>query len=75
MEKSVIINRIKELCDEENDRVINLKFSYNDNLFHAKYLFLGNRLYVTNTLIALEVEDLDMDVLEKIGDVLNIYDN
>lgn len=40
MEKSYVINRIKELCNKKNDREIALDFSYNNRIFHAKYLFL-----------------------------------
>ncbi len=47
MEKSYVINRIKELCNKKNDREIALDFFYNNRIFHAKYLFLGNDLYVT----------------------------
>lgn len=75
MEKPVIIDRIKKLCSEKNDREINLDFSYHDRVFHAKYLFLANRLYVTDTLGVIELKDLDMRVLKKISDILNIYDN
>ena len=39
MEKSFIIDRIKELCTKKNDREIALDFSYNGGIFHAKYLF------------------------------------
>ena len=45
MEKLYVINRIKELCNKKNDREIALDFSYNNRIFHAKYLFLGNDLY------------------------------
>ena len=45
MEKSYVINRIKELCNKKNDREIALDFFYNNRIFHAKYLFLGNDLY------------------------------
>ena len=50
MEKSYVINRIKELCNKKNDREIALDFFYNNRIFHAKYLFLGNDLYVIDTL-------------------------
>ena len=75
MEKPVIINRIKELCNKENDREINLDFFYNDRIFHARYLFLANKLYVTDTLGVVELKDLDTCTLDKIGNILNIYDN
>ena len=47
MEKSYVINRIKELCNKKNDREIALDFFYNNRIFHAKYLFLGNDLIVS----------------------------
>lgn len=75
MDKSFIINRIKELCNSKNDREIALDFSYNDSIFHAKYLFLGNRLYVTDRLNVIEVKDLDMEVLNKLSELLKLYDN
>lgn len=59
MEKSYVINRIKELCNKKNDREIALDFFYNNRIFHAKYLFLGNDLYVTDTLNVIELKDLD----------------
>lgn len=62
MEKSYVINRIKELCNKKNDREIALDFFYNNRIFHAKYLFLGNDLYVTDTLNVIELKDLDMGV-------------
>ena len=34
MEKSYVINRIKELCNKKNDREIALDFSYNLSLIH-----------------------------------------
>ena len=67
MEKSYVINRIKELCNKKNDREIALDFFYNNRIFHAKYLFLGNDLYVTDTLNVIELKDLDMGVLSMIG--------
>ena len=66
MEKSYVINRIKELCNKKNDREIALDFFYNNRIFHAKYLFLGNDLYVTDTLNVIELKDLDMGVLSRI---------
>lgn len=66
MEKSCIINRIKELCNEQNDREIALDFSYNDRMFHAKYVFLGNGLYVTDTLYVIELKELDAEALGRI---------
>lgn len=75
MEKGFIINRIKELCREKNDRELKLDFFYNDKIFHAKYVFLANRLYVTNTLETIELKDLDKEILEKVSNILNIYDN
>lgn len=75
MDKQVIIDRIKDLCNEKNDREIKMDISYNDRIFHARYLFLGNKLYITDMLVTIELKELDMGVLEKIGDVLKIYDN
>lgn len=75
MEKTFIINQIEELCTKKNDREIALDFSYNDRIFHAKYLFLGNRLYVTDTLSVIEVKDLDMGVLNRLSELLKINDN
>lgn len=75
MEKSFIIDRIKELCNKKNDREIALDFSYNGGIFHAKYLFLGNRIYITDTLSVIELKDLDMGVLNKLGELLKKYDN
>ena len=63
MEKLYVINRIKELCNKKNDREIALDFSYNNRIFHAKYLFLGNDLYITDTLNVIELKDLDMGCL------------
>lgn len=75
MDKQVIIDRIKDMCYEKNDREIKLDISYNNRIFHAKYLFLGNKLYITDMLVAIELKELDMRTLEKIGNVLKIYDN
>ena len=72
MEKSYVINRIKELCNKKNDREIALDFFYNNMIFHAKYLFLGNDLYVTDTLNVIELKDLDMGVLSRISELLKI---
>ena len=72
MEKSYVINRIKELCNKKNDREIALDFFYNNRTFHAKYLFLGNDLYVTDTLNVIELKDLDMGVLSRISELLKI---
>lgn len=72
MEKSYVINRIKELCNKKNDREIALDFFYNNRIFHAKYLFLGNDLYVTDTLNVIELKDLDMGVLSRISELLKI---
>lgn len=66
MEKSCIINQIKELCNEQNDREIALDFIYNDRVFHARYLFLGNGLYVTDTLYVIELKELDAEILSRI---------
>lgn len=75
MDKQVIIDRIKDMCYVKNDREIKLDISYNNRIFHAKYLFLGNKLYITDMLVAIELKELDMRTLEKIGNVLKIYDN
>lgn len=75
MQKPVIIDQIKKLCNELNDREIYLDFSYKDNIFHARYLFLGNELYVTDTLGVIELKELDLEILEKISNILKIYDN
>ena len=75
MEKSYIINRIKELCNKKNDRGITLDFSYNNRIFHAKYLFLSNGLYVTDTLSVIELKDLDIIALSKLSELLKVYDN
>lgn len=75
MEKTVIINHIKELCSKKNDRELKMDFFYNDKIFHSKYIFLANRLYVTDTLETIELKDLDMETLEEISNILNIYDN
>lgn len=75
MEKSVFINRIKELCNKKNDREIDLTILHNNRIFHARYLFMANDLYVTDTLSVIELKDLDMCAIEKIGNILNIYDN
>ena len=72
MEKSYVINRIKELCNKKNDREIALDFFYNNSIFHEKYLFLGNDLYVTDTLNVIELKDLDMGVLSRISELLKI---
>ncbi len=72
MEKSYVINRIKELCNKKNDREIALDFFYNNRIFHAKYLFLGNDLYITDTLNVIELKDLDMGVLSRISELLKI---
>lgn len=70
--KSYVINRIKELCNKKNDREIALDFSYNNRIFHAKYLFLGNDLYITDTLNVIELKDLDMGVLSRLSELLKI---
>lgn len=75
MEKTIIIDQIKNLCNKKNDRELKLDFFYNDRVFHSKYLFLANSLYVTDTLEVIELKDLDRDILEKIGNILNIYNN
>ena len=75
MEKIAIIDRIKNLCNEKNDRELKLDFIYNDKIFHSKYVFLANGLYVTDRLAVIELKDLDIDILEKIGTILHIYDN
>ena len=72
MEKSYVINRIKELCNKKNDREIALDISYNNSIFHAKYLFLGNDLYITDTLNVIELKDLDMGVLSRLSELLKI---
>ena len=72
MEKSYVINRIKELCNKKNDIEIALDFSYNNRIFHAKYLFLGNDLYITDTLNVIELKDLDMGVLSRLSELLKI---
>lgn len=51
---------------------IALDFFYNNRIFHAKYLFLGNDLYVTDTLNVIELKDLDMGVLSRISELLKI---
>ena len=38
----------------------------------SKYLFLGNDLYVTDTLNVIELKDLDMGVLSRISELLKI---
>ena len=43
-----------------------------NRIFHAKYLFLGNDLYVTDTLNVIELKDLDMGVLSRISELLKI---
>ncbi len=35
MEKSYVINRIKELCNKKNDREIALDFFYNNRIFRV----------------------------------------
>lgn len=75
MDKRYVINRIKELCNKKNDREIALDFSYNNRMFHAKYLFLGNELYVTDTLKVIELKELDTGVLSKLGELLDICEN
>lgn len=75
MQKPVILDQIKKLCNEINDREIYLDFSYKDNMFHARYLFLGNELYITDTLGVIELKELELEILEKIGNMLNICDN
>ena len=72
MEKSYVINRIKELCNKKNDREIAFDCSYNNRIFHAKYLFLGNDLYITDTLNVIELKDLDMGVLSRLSELLKI---
>ena len=73
MEKSYVINRIKELCNKKNDREIALDFFYNNRIiFMQNYLFLGNDLYVTDTLNVIELKDLDMGVLSRISELLKI---
>ena len=72
MEKSYVINRFKELCNKKNDREIAFDFFYYYRIFHAKYLFLGNDLYVTDTLNVIELKDLDMGVLSRISELLKI---
>ena len=37
-----------------------------------RYLFLGNDLYVTDTLNVIELKDLDMGVLSRISELLKI---
>lgn len=75
MEEKIIINRIKKLCKERNDRELKLDFFYNDKIFHSKYVFLANHLYITDTLETIELKDLDKEILEEISTILNIYDN
>ena len=72
MEKSYVINRIKELCDKKNDREIALDFSYNNRIFHAKYLFLGNDLYITDTLNVIELKAFYRGVLSRLSELLKI---
>ena len=38
-------------------------------IFHAKYLFLGNDLYITDTLNVIELKDLDMGVLSRLSEL------
>lgn len=42
MEKSYVINRIKELCNKKNDREIALDFFYNNRIFQAHPINLGD---------------------------------
>lgn len=70
MEKWEMINRIKELCNKKNDREIALDFLYKDRLFHAQYVFLGNKLYIADKLYAIEVEELDGGILSRILELL-----
>ena len=72
MEKLYVINRIKELCNKKNDREIALDFSYTNRIFHAKYLFLGNDIYITDTLNVIELMDLYMGFLSRFRELLNI---
>ena len=60
------------IFDKKNDREIALDFSYNNRIFHAKYLFLGNDLYITDTLNVIELKDLDMGVLSRLSELLKI---
>ena len=72
MEKSYVINRIKELCNKKNDREIALDFSYNNRIFHAKNKKKGNDLYITDTLNVIELKDLDVGVLSRLSELLKI---
>lgn len=75
MEKAIILSQLEDLCNTENDREINMEFVYCGVLFHAKYLFLGNKLYVTDTVKAIELNDLEFDILIRIIERLKVYDN
>ncbi len=72
MENSYVINRIKDFCNIKYVRELALDFSYNNRIFHAKYLFLGNDLYITDTLNVIELKDLDMGVLSRLSELLKI---
>lgn len=75
MEKAIILSQLEDLCNIENDREINMEFVYCGALFHAKYLFLGNKLYLTDKVKVIELEDLDFDILIRIIKRLKVYDN
>lgn len=66
MNKTIVIEQIKKLCINNNDRKINIKICNGEKIFHAKYVFLGNDLYVTDGFDVMKINELDIEILNKI---------